>query len=548
MFLKINGIEMQCAEGANWDSLLVNLPDKGAGAVGISVRGRTHSLTEPAEEYAFARTLTVADEEGRRILERSRQLLFLTALKKVAPEAKARFEHSFGEGLYIKLINVPASEKLAAAVENEMKALTEKNLPLRRYEVTTEEARRTFAETGDEDRLRLLSYRQVPYLTLYEIDGVRDYYYGKMVPDTGRVGAFAVVAYRDGAVLLGPDWEHPDRPAKFTDHPKLFNIYAEMADWNNILNCTNAPDLNALIDNGGYRELIRTSEALQEKKIQAIADRFHASGARVLLIAGPSSSGKTTFANRMMIALRVLGLRPVKMSLDDYYLNRDTLPREADGSIDLERIDTLDTPLISEHLNRLLKGETVDAPTFDFKTGERMAVTHPVSVEPGHPIVIEGIHGLNDALTAGVPREMKFKVYISALTMLNLDDHNRIRTTDARLLRRIVRDYKFRGTLPEETMAMWDSVRNGEKKYIFPFQEEADAMFNSSMTYELPIMKKYAYPILSAVQPDSPHFTMARRLVKALNYIRTADAEDEVPINSLLREFIGGCCFYRDEE
>ena len=290
------------------------------------------------------------------------------------------------------------------------------------------------------------------------------------------------------------------------------------------------------------------NEALQERRIQQIADQFVASGALLLLIAGPSSSGKTTFSHRMSIALRVHGLRPVKVSLDDYYLDRDAIPREPDGSLDLERIETLDLDLLCDHLPWLVRGETVNVPEFDFRSGKRKAVTHPFSVEPGQPIIIEGIHALNDRLTATIPPELKFKVYISALTMLNLDDHNRIRTTDARLLRRIVRDNLFRGTPPEDTMAMWASVRRGEEKYIFPFQEKADAMFNSALTYELAIMKKYAYPQLLAVTEESPYYTMARRLVKFLNYIQTADVEDEIPVNSILREFIGGCCFYKDED
>ena len=328
----------------------------------------------------------------------------------------------------------------------------------------------------------------------------------------------------------------------------LIRTYSETAEWNAILNCENAADLNDMIVNRRLREFIRVNEALQERKIQRIADAFVESGARLLLIAGPSSSGKTTFSHRMSIALRVQGLRPVKISLDDYYLDRDTIPLEPDGSLDLERIETLDVDLLCDHLERLLRGETVQVPEFDFRLGKRTERTHDFYVEPGQPLIIEGIHGLNDRLTVTVPRHLKFKVYISALTMLNLDDHNRIRTTDARLLRRIVRDFQFRGTPPEATMDMWPSVRRGEEKYIFPFQEEADVMFNSSLAYELPIMKKYAYPALLAITPDSPHYTLAQRLVKFLNYIQTADVEDEIPVNSILREFIGGCCFYREQD
>jgi uridine kinase len=430
-----------------------------------------------------------------------------------------------------------------------MRVLAEKNLPIERNNVTTDSAQEYFARTGQADRLRILNYRQYDHFTLYHIgDGPEDYYYGEMVPSTGSVDIFSVVPYGPGVVLMQPDLENPEQSAPFKDLPKLWNIYQETAAWNRILNCENAADLNEMIENHRLREFIRVNEALQERKIQSIADQFIASGARLILIAGPSSSGKTTFSHRLSIALRVQGLRPVKISLDDYYRNREDLPVEPDGSVDLERIETLDTDLISDHLRRLMAGETVNIPVFDFHTGTRTDKTHPFCVEEGQPILIEGIHGLNEKLTEGIDRKLKFKIYISALTMLNLDDHNRIRTTDARLLRRIVRDQQFRGTPPEKTMSMWRSVRHGEENYIFPYQEEADVMINSSLTYELPIMKKYAYPALRAVTPSSPHYTLAQRLVKFLNYIQTADVEDEIPVNSILREFIGGCCFYRETD
>jgi len=550
MYLKINGYEISCEEGIRWLDAYRLLPAerKGLKPLGISVQGRTFSLDDPAEEYAHASVLTYADEEGRRIYERSLQLLFLTAAHRVAPGAHVRIEHSFGQGIYIDLKDGAMDAALVERIEAEMRALAEQDLPIRRKRVSTGDAQEYFARTGQADRLRILNYRQYSHFTLYCIDGPEDYFYGEMVPSTGFLKVFSLVQYAPGVVLMQPDMNDPTRPAPFEDRPKLMRVYHETAEWYKILNCQNAADLNEMIGRRKLREFIRVSEALQERKIQSIADQFIASGARVILIAGPSSSGKTTFAHRLSIALRVHGLRPVKVSLDDYYRNRADLPLEADGSVDLERIDTLDTELISDHLRRLLAGETVQLPEYDFHTGERRAQTHPFCVEAGQPIIIEGIHGLNEALTAGVPREMKFKIYISALTMLNLDEHNRIRTTDARLLRRIVRDHQFRGTPPEKTMAMWKSVRHGEESYIFPFQEEADAMMNSSLPYELTIMKKYAYPALCAVTPDSPHYTLARRLVKFLNYIQTADVEDEVPVNSILREFIGGCCFYREND
>lgn len=550
MYLRLNGYEINCENSTTWLEACALLPEERRveNPMGVCVQGVTYALNDTVVEYARADVLTLADEEGRRIYERSIQLLFLTAVHRLRPDAHVRIEHSFGAGIYVNLRDGEITPEFAAEIEGEMHALAERDIPLLRRKVSLEEAKQYFANTDQEDRLHILQYRGFDHFTLYRIEAPEDYFYGVMLPSTGFMKVFSVEPCSGGAVLMRPDQDDFRKPAEFKDMPKLMRVYRESANWQRILNCENAADLNDMVVNHGLREFIRISEALQEKKIQAIADQFIASGARLMLIAGPSSSGKTTFAHRLSIALRVQGLRPVKVSLDDYYLDRDTLPLEPDGSVDLERVDALDTALISDHLKRLLDGETVDLPEFDFKTQKRTANTHPFRVEMGQPIIIEGIHGLNEALTAGIDRKLKFKIYISALTMLNLDDHNRIRTTDGRLLRRIVRDNLFRGTLPEDTMAMWDSVRRGEQNYIFPFQEEADAMFNSALPYELCIMKKYAYPALCMVKPDSPHYTMAQRLVKFLNYIQTADVEDEIPVNSILREFIGGCCFYRETD
>ena len=548
MYLKLNGVEIKCGGEERWADLLAKLPDGGAGALGVSVRGRTQSLNDKVEEYAFARTLTYADEEGKRIYERSLQFIFLTAAHRLYPGERVRIRHSFVQGLYIDLPNVNVKPQIVARLKEEMRRIVAADLPIQRFTVSTGDAQDYFARTGQTDRLRILGYRKFGHFTLYRIDGLEDYFYGEMAPRTGLIDVFDLRAYGEGIILQMPDANDPTKPARFVDLPHLIHTYSEAANWHAILNCENAADLNDMIVNRRLREFIRVNEALQERRIEQIADQFIASGARLLLIAGPSSSGKTTFSHRLSIALRVHGLRPVKVSLDDYYLDRDSIPREPDGSVDLERIETLDVELLCDHLLRLLRGEAVEVPEFDFKSGKRLPHTHTFRVEPAQPIIIEGIHGLNDRLTASIPDSLKFKVYISPLTMLNLDDHNRIRTTDARLLRRIVRDNLFRGTAPEETMAMWASVRRGEEKYIFPFQEKADVMFNSALTYELPIMKKSAYPQLLSITEDSPHYTMARRLVKFLNYIQTADVEDEIPVNSILREFIGGCCFYKAED
>ena len=550
MRLILNGHEIECAGGTSWQQLLGELPEAELtrAPLGVSVQGRTFSLGEIAEGGADARLITYADEEGRRIYERSLQFLFLAALKRECPGAKARIEHSYGQGLYIYISGVQVNQALAGRIEAQMRHMAQEDLPFIPSDATKAEAKAYFAETGQEGKVRLLKYRSFDNFHFYSMDGMLDYFYGKMVPSTGYLKVFGVSFYLPGLVLRLPDSADPSQPAPLKHWPKLMRTYAESARWNDILGCTNAADLNEMIAKRRLREFIRINEALQERTIQRIADEFAASGARLICIAGPSSSGKTTFAHRLLIALRVLGMKPTKVSVDDYYINRDRIPVGPDGQRDFERMDTLDVELLNEHLVRLLQGEEIDAPEYDFVTGMRAAQTHKMRVPAGEPVLIEGIHALNDALTPSVPRDMKFKIYISALTMLNLDDHNRIRTTDARLLRRIVRDYQFRGTLPEETMGMWASVRRGEEAYIFPYQEEADAMFNSSLAYELPVMKKYVYPMLRAVEPSSPHYTMARRLVKFLNYLYTEDIEDEIPPNSILREFIGGCCFYRIED
>ena len=550
MRLKLNGHEIECPGGAAWRQILDLLPEKEPREqpLGVTVQGRTFSLAELAEGGADAHIITYQDEEGRRIYERSLQFLFLAALKRECPEAKARIEHSYGQGLYIQLTGVQASPELAKRLEKQMRRLVQEDLPFVPSDATKAEATAYFARTGQTEKVRLLKYRSFDNFHFYSMDGMLDYFYGKMLPSTGCLRVFGVSFNLPGLVLRLPDVKDPSRAAPLKDSPKLMRTYVESARWNDILGCTNAADLNEMIAKREFREFIRVNEALQERTVQRIADQFAESGARLICIAGPSSSGKTTFAHRLLIALRVLGMKPTKVSVDDYYLDRDQIPVGEDGQRDFERMDTLDVALLNEHLVKLLQGEEIDAPEFDFVAGVRSGKTHRMRVPDGEPVLIEGIHALNDGLTPSVPRDKKFKIYVSALTMLNLDDHNRIRTTDARLLRRIVRDYQFRGTPPEETMAMWASVRRGEEAYIFPYQEEADVMFNTSLVYELPVMKKYVYPVLRAVPPESPHYTLARRLVKFLNYIYTADIEDEIPPNSILREFIGGCCFYRMED
>ena len=519
-------------------------------ALGIRVGGNTLPLTALPVSGENAAALTLADLEGRMIYERSLRFIFLLAVHRLYPTRRVRIEHSLGNGVYCEVRGDKKALTSAevAAIKREMRAIVSADLPFVCHTLSKREAIAYFEKNGEMDKVELLKYRPYNTFTLYQLGEMMEYFYGVMAPSSGAIDVFDLSLYLPGLVLQLPDPAHPETASPVRQLPKLTGVFAESARWNSILGCSNAADLNALTQTGRLREFIRINEALHEKSISRIADTFAASGARVILIAGPSSSGKTTFANRLYIALRVLGLRPIAISLDDYYLNRDLIPVDENGQRDFERLDTLDVPLFNDHLVRLLQGETVDAPLFDFPNGRRSDKTHTIHVDADQPIIIEGIHGLNDELTRDIARNLKFKIYISALTSLNLDDHNRIRTTEARLLRRMVRDHHFRGTPPEQTMEMWPSVRRGEEKYIFPYQEDADVMFNSSLVYEIAILKKYVYPMLIKLTPDSPHYTMAHRLLKFLNYFQPADVEDEIPLNSILREFIGGCCFYRDDD
>ena len=373
-----------------------------------------------------------------------------------------------------------------------------------------------------------------------------EYFYGAMLPSTRYVPAFHLMPLAPGMVLQMPSPKNPAVPAPFASLPKHLAAFAQSNRWCDILGCMNAADLNDMIVGGKLPDFIRVNEALHDKSIAEIADGIHRRGAKAIFVAGPSSSGKTTFANRLCIHLRVLGLRPVLISLDDFYLDRDLLPLEADGQPDLEALSALDVALLRECVAALLSGGEVQMPRFDFTVSRRAPKRYPLKLADDQLLVMEGIHGLNPALHEGFDPSLIAKVYISELTCLNLDNHNRIRTTDARLLRRIVRDHQFRNTPPEETLAMWNSVRRGEEKWIFPYQEQADFVFNSALHYELPVLKRYAYELLKAIPPENPVYLSSRRLLKILHYMlpATDEALREIPPLSLLREFIGGCTLY----
>ena len=487
------------------------------------------------------------DTMGRRVYERTLLFVFILAVRKKFPGARVLVQYALGEGLYVQLEKSPALSKAhTALLKEECARIIAADLPLERERLDIGDAVSFFSDDGQIDKVRLLQWRKFSYFDVYRQSGYMDYFYGEMAPSTAYAKVFDLAFLHPGLVLLMPDNVNPNVPSQYVHSPKLFAVFAQSDEWGRLLHCANVADLNDMVANHSVRELVRISEALHEKSYATLADRIVERGARAVLLAGPSSSGKTTSANRLYTQLRVLGKSPILLSLDDYYIDRDRVPRDELGEIDLEHINTIDTAQFRKDLELLLAGEPVEIPRFDFKQGRRAPKGHLVHVGPDEPLIIEGIHGLNpELLSASIPMESIFRVYVSALTTLNLDDHNCIRTTDMRLLRRMVRDYETRGASVEKTLSMWPSVRRGEDRWIFPYQEQADAFFNTALVYEPAVLKKHIFPLLKAVPEESPYFCMARDLVKFLNYFADAEIEDEIPPTSILREFIGGNAFYR---
>lgn len=504
--------------------------------------GQVLEMGDKAEDCAALIPLTLQSDEGRRIYERSLRFVLLLALKELYPGRQVRIEYSVGYGVFVRLPGVKLEEDDLARLETVMRRLIDADLPFEKKTWRLEAAIRYFEEDGQKDKVELLRRRPYDYFRMYHCNGMWEYFYGAMAPSTGYVPVFALRPYAGGLVLMLPNAASPDAPAAYVHRPKHLQVFGQSARWCEILGVLNAADVAGLVEEKRMRAFIRVNEALHDKAIAAIADSIAAGDKRIVLVAGPSSSGKTTFSGRLAIHLRVLGRNARVISLDNYYRNRDELPLEADGTVDLEALHTIDVPLLRQQLAALLMGKAVEVPEFDFVTSRRKERGIPLELGEKDVLIIEGIHGLNPALCEGLPAKAIHRVFVSALTCINLDDHNRIRTTDVRLLRRIVRDNQFRGTLPAETLAMWPSVRRGEEKWIFPYQEQADSMFNTALHYELPILKHFASGLLEAIPPEDPQYHMARRLCKTLHYFPEIDPDilDEIPPLSLLREFVGG--------
>lgn len=503
-------------------------------------------LCEVLNDDCTVEFLDLSSYEARRIYARSLSFVLIRAAMEVFPGCTITIEHSINKGLYGELHKSgELDENDVKLIEDRMKQIINDDVPLEKRTISLENALEMFSKYGQKDKLRLFKYWNRDTVDVYKCGWMYDYFYGHMVPSTGYLKMFELVFYKPGFVLRYPEVYAPDRLPEYVEQKKLFSIFREAEEWAKILDVADVGALNDKVTAKDMGNIIRVSEALHEKKVAKIADIIteKKDNVKLVLISGPSSSGKTTFSKRLAVQLRVNGLKPYAISLDDYFLSREQTPKKPSGEPDFESIYALDLKLINEHFTRLLNGEEVMLPTFNFKTGSREYRGGKLKLTNDMILIAEGIHGLNEVLTSEIPAENKFKIYVSALTQLNIDNHNRIPTTDVRILRRIVRDNRTRGRDAERTLLGWASVREGEDKNVFPFQEQADVMFNSTLVYELGVLKNYAEPLLKQINRSSSAYSEASRLLNFLNYFLPVD-ESAVPQNSIIREFIGNSCFY----
>ena len=489
--------------------------------------------------------VTTADTSGMQTYRRSVTLLMLKAVRDVyGKDVKVCVEYSLSRGYYCSVSgDIIVDRDFINKVSERMIELVDDALPFTKFTVGLDEAIRIFHEEEMYDKEKLFRYRRASRVNLYELDGYRDYFYGYMVPDTSYLTVWQLFLYDKGFVLQLPEKNEPETLPEFNPQNKLFHVLDESTKLAIKLGIENVGDLNDAVASGEINELILVQEALQEKKIADIAEDIASRPeVKFVMIAGPSSSGKTTFSHRLSIQLRTQGLKPHPIGLDDYFVNRENTPKDENGNYNFECLEAIDIEQFNSDMTRLLAGEEVELPTFNFKTGRREYKGNFKKLGVDDILVIEGIHGLNDKLSHSLDKKNKYKIYISALTQLNIDEHNRIPTTDGRLIRRMVRDARTRGTTAKGTIAMWESVRKGEEENIFPYQETADAMFNSAMLYELAVLKPYAEPALFGIRPGEPEYEEAKRLLKFLDYFLAVGSE-ELPKNSIIREFVGGSCF-----
>ncbi len=546
--VKINGQERLFEDGVQYELIAEEYQNECTSQIAlVVVDGKIQELMKRVNHDCELEFLTYEDVIGHKAYVRSAVMLMMKAIKDVAGMEAAvnvKVDFTIGAGYYCSFKNgLKLDRQTIEKVKDRMGELADMDMLVTKKAYPADEAVALFRELGMKDKVSLFRYRRSSTINVYCLGDYYDYYYGYMLPSTGYIKYFDLFAYEEGMILLLPEKEDPEKLPQFVPKEKLFRTLMSTAEWGIELGIDTVGDLNDKICQGDISDLILVQEALQERRIGEIArDIARRREVKFVMIAGPSSSGKTTFSHRLSIQLRTYGLKPHPIGLDNYYLDHDKTPLDDQGKPDYECLEALDVEQFNQDMSDLLAGKEVKLPTFNFKTGKREYSGKVTKLEQDDILVIEGIHGLNEKMSYSLPCESKFKIYISALTCLNVDEHNRIPTTDGRLLRRMVRDARTRGTSAEKTIAMWASVRRGEEKYIFPFQEEADAMFNSAMIYELAVLKQYAEPLLFNIKKGEQGYHEAKRLLKLLEYFLGVSSE-ELPKNSLCREFVGGSCF-----
>lgn len=547
--ITVDGVERECEKGTVLEVIAKEVQaDYKSDIVLAMVDGKLSELTKALNSDCTVKFIGTDTVCGIETYRRSVVLLMIKSFYIVCGEEnieKLLVDYSLSKGYYCELYGkVRISEDLLRRVKEHMEKLVEQNVPIVKETLSTREAVERFRRHKMYDKEKLFKFRRGSNVNVYRINRFEDYFYGYMVPSTGYLKYFDLYCYDEGFVLQLPVKENPSVVPEFKPQHKVFNVLKEASAWGRMMDIETVGALNEQISEGKIKDIILVQEALQEMKIARLAsDILNRRNTKFVMIAGPSSSGKTTFAKRLSIQLTAHGMKPHTISVDDYFLNRCDTPRDENGDYNYEILEALDVKLFNEDMTNLMEGKKVELPTFNFHTGKREYTGKTLKLGVEDILIIEGIHCLNDRLSYSLPKESKFKIYISALTQLNVDEHNRIATTDGRLIRRIVRDARDRSTTAEETIARWVSVRKGEENCIFPYQEEADAMFNSALIYELGVLKQFAEPLLFNVPIDSPQYHEAKRLLKFLDYFLTVDSE-LIPANSLIREFIGGSIFY----
>ena len=544
--ITIGGVTKEYAVGTTFEQIAQEYQEQYNNTIAlVTENGKIRELHKKISKDADVKFITLSDTIGHKTYERSAIMLFVKAVHDImGNDVRIKVEFSIGKGLYCSILDdKKLDDNSIKQINNRMNELVAANIPITKKPYPITEAVALFKKQGMEDKVDLFRYRRSSFVNVYELDGYYDYFYGYMLPSTGYIKYFQVFPYESGVLLLLPDKASPTQLELFEPREKLFATLEAANSWGEDLGIGTVGDLNNRICEGRLSDVILVQEALQERRIAEIANEIVARGGiKFVMIAGPSSSGKTSFSHRLSIQLQTHGLKPHPIAVDDYFVEREKTPRDANGDYNFECLEAIDLEQFNQDMCRLLNGERVELPKFNFKTGHREYNGNFKKLGPDDILVIEGIHGLNDKMSYALPSESKFKIYISALTSLNVDGHNRIPTTDGRLLRRMVRDARTRGASATRTLQMWPSVRRGEEENIFPYQESADVMFNSALIYELALLKPYAEPLLYSVQPTEPEYYEAQRLLKFLGYFLSIPG-DSIPNNSLVREFSGGSCF-----